>query len=209
MYKNPKVKFVISAKQDIKNYVLFHKYSSEKFLNFFLPTELQYILNKKFPKKNAEDEIQKYIKEKFKTEKQIIAKNTKNLRTSWDLIENKYFDLIGQIFKGHQWPEGKYIGFASVFNMYPRNIKEKTFYFSALQKNSHFGLATIAHEMLHFMFYDYLKKKYNINVGDKFNGKSERYLWDISETFNLVIETWKPYQRIFITIPHIKRCSIK
>ncbi len=114
------------------------------------------------------------------------------------MIENKYFDLIGQIFKGHQWPEGKYIGFASVFNMYPRNIKEKTFYFSALQKNSHFGLATIAHEMLHFMFYDYLKKKYNINVGDKFNGKSERYLWDISETFNLVIETWKPYQRIFI-----------
>lgn len=165
----------------------------------FLPTELHHLLSKKVPSKMAKVEIKKYVNLKFKTEKRKIAQDAENIQKSWTLVENKYFDLVNTIFKNHPWPKGKYIGYASVFDMYPRNIQDKIFYFPGLHTSSRLGVQTISHEMLHFIFFDYLKTKYGINEDDEFKGKNPMYLWNISETFNLVIETWGPYQKILKT----------
>lgn len=51
--------------------------------------------------------------------------------------------------------------------------------------------------MLHFIFFDYIKKKYGINENDKFRNKNQKYVWQVSETFNTVIENWGPYMKIF------------
>jgi hypothetical protein len=165
----------------------------------FLPTKLHYILNKDYSKKEAENEVSKYVKERFKTEKRKITQDTESIKKGWELAENKYFDLVNIIFKNHPWPKGKYIGYASVFNMYPRNVQDKIFYFPGLHTSSRLGVQTISHEMLHFMFFDYLKTKYGISEDDEFEGKNPKYVWNISETFNLVIEAWKPYQKILKT----------
>jgi len=196
--KNPKTKFVISANEDIKNYILFNRYSGE-YLRMFLPKELHYIVKKKFSEKRKEKIIRDYIKHNFKINKGRINKNVKEIKKHWKMLEKRYFALVGRVFKNYPWSKGKYTGFASVFSMYPRNIKEKIFYFPVLRKDLNFCLAVIAHEMLHFIFFDYIKEKYNVNENKEFKNKDPKYVWNISEVFNLVIENWKPYQRIFKT----------
>jgi len=197
--KNPKIKFVVDANQDIKNYILFSKYSDPKFLKMFLPKKLHYILKKNFSEKNKIKVITEYINNEFNLHKNEINKNVKEVSKKWKLIEKSYFKLICKIFKNHPWPKGEYIGFTSIFEMYPRDIKEKIFYFPALHKNLNFSLAIIAHEMLHFIFFDYIKARYDINENKELKNKNPKYIWNISEVFNLVIETWKPYQKIFKT----------
>lgn len=198
--KNPKIKFIIDVNQDIKNYVEFNKYcGNPSSLKMFLPKKLFYVLEGDFSKRKKTKIVKEYINNNFNLHKDEISKNVKKIDRRWKLIENKYFKLICKIFKDHPWPKGKYIGFASIFEMYPKNIKEKTFYFSGLKKDLNFNIATIAHEMLHFIFFDYIKTRCGINEGTELKNKNLKYVWNVSEVFNLVIETWKPYQKIFKT----------
>lgn len=197
--KYPKIKFVVSPDEDIKNYIFFSRYSNSKFLKMFLPKDLHFLLKRNLSETSKEKTIKAYVKDKFRSRKIEIDKNTEEIKKGWRLVEKKYFDLISKIFKKHPWPNGKYIGFASVFDMYPRDVKEKTFYFSGLQKKLNFNLATIAHEMLHFMFFDYLKINYGIDEDSELKNKNPAYIWNISEVFNLIIETWKPYKAVFKT----------
>ncbi len=195
--KNPKVKFVIDPKEDIKNYILFNKYkyaaSDPKTFKMFLPQKLHYILKSRFSEKQKAKIVKAYVKNTFILHKKEIAQNTDRAKKEWHKVAKDYFRLMNRIFKDHPWPKGKYIGFASVFEMYPKNVKEKIFYFSGLKKDLNFNIATIAHEMLHFMFFDYIDK--NTRVRDR----GSENIWNASEVFNLVIETWKPYQKIFKT----------
>ena len=141
-----------------------------------------------------DETIKKYVQDNFNLRKEEIDKNVKKIKKEWQNIEKKYFDLVNKIFKNHPWSKGKYIGYASVFDMYPRNIKEKTFFFPALRQ-SKFPIMVTGHELLHFIFFDYLAKKYNYK-GTKKHGKKAEYVWQISEVFNSVIENWSPYYKI-------------
>lgn len=191
----------MDAKQDILNYALFIKYSDKKFLKMFLPKELHYILRGKLSKAEKEKIIKEYVLENFKKQKEEIRSNIKEINRQWKKVEKDYFGLMSRVFKNHPWPKGKYIGFASVFTMFPRDVDDKTFYFSGFRKNINFCLSTTAHEMIHFIFFDCIKEKYNITQNTKFP-----YVWNVSEVFNLVIEKWKPYVDIFRTkgIPYDK-----
>lgn len=165
----------------------------------FLPVELHSVLDKDVSERDAKRVIEAYVAERFKKNEKEMAKRVVICEKRWRKIEGDYFALIDRIFKGYAWPKGKYIGYASVFNMYPRDIQNKTFYFSGLRSDVRFMLATTAHELIHFIFYAYILKKYGISEDDEFEGKKAEYIWNISETFNLVIETWEPYQKIFKT----------
>ncbi len=55
----------------------------------------------------------------------------------------------------------------------------------------------IVHEMLHFMFFDYVEKKYGKEFGWK-KAESYGYLWKVSEAFNAVMEDWPPYKKLFL-----------
>lgn len=119
--------------------------------------------------------------DKVYTEKEEELINIKrDLQKSWDLVEQEFLDETAKIFNNHPWPKGSYTGFLSVFNCNPRFLEEKTF--QIYYKHPEGPIYVCAHEMLHFMFYDYLEK--NPELTENF---SESMTWDLSEMFNVVL----------------------
>ena len=185
---------------DIRNALFFVKYNlkeNTEFVRWFLPKKLHYILRKGFSPKERNKIVRKHTNDTFRDREQEIKKAVNKARKSWKLIEKRYFDLVNKIFKNHPWPEGKYTGFVSCFRMYPRNIKEKTFFFPFYHAIPKFSNTVIAHELLHFIFFDYVKNNHGLRENAKIKGKNNNYVWQISEVFNSVIENWESYYKIF------------
>lgn len=99
---------------------------------------------------------------------------------SWDLIEGIFLEKVQNLFDGHSWPDGAYVGFLSLFNCNPRFLDNKTF--QVYYKHPEGLVYVSAHEMLHFMFYDYLEKNPDLT-----KNVSESVVWDLSEIFNVVV----------------------
>lgn len=99
----------------------------------------------------------------------------------------------------------QYIGIGTIFYCYPRFVSEKTFLFpiTKLNSNSKISASSVtAHELLHFIFFDYIEKTYGI-TGDSSKTKMDKnYAWQVSEAFNSIIEGWEPYQKIFDSKSH-------
>ncbi|MFH1533536.1 MAG: hypothetical protein ABID64_01240 [Nitrospirota bacterium] len=81
--------------------------------------------------------------------------------------------------------------------MFPRYVKQKIFFFPHQHRITRFSNKVIAHEMLHFIFFDYLEKKFNLKEHSKIKNKPDDYIWKVSEVFNNAIEDWKPYNELF------------
>ncbi len=125
-----------------------------------------------------------------------IKKGTAKTARNWKNIEKKYFAIADKIFNHHPWPKGKYIAYASIFGMFPRNIQSKYFYFPPIHPIFKFANKVTAHEMLHFIFFDYVEKHYGLKEDSAIKGKPDNYLWQVSEVFSNVMENWRPYQKI-------------
>jgi len=190
----PNLKLTIDIKADIDNAKFFIK--NGEFVDWFLPLDFQYITSKKFSFSERNKIISEYTRHIYKINKKEILKGVENTRKRWTKVENKFYKIVNTIFQGHAWPKGQYAGFASIYLMYPRNIKKKTFYFP-YRKIKWDPIGTIAHEMMHFIFFDFIRKKYKVEQDTEFKGKNPKYVWRVSETFNTVIENWKPYKNIF------------
>lgn len=200
--KNPKIILKIDVDKDIENCLSFFKRNSKEnpqFIKWFLPDKLLYILKGKISRAKINKILREYTQNSFKVNNQKIKENVKKAEKDWKVVEKRYFDLVNKIFKNHPWPKGDYVSFASVFTMYPRSIKDKTFFFPGIiySKGTPLTTAVIGHEVLHFMFFDYIKKKYGLNTDSEIKDKEKKYLWKISEIFNTVIENWKSYYKIF------------
>ena len=81
----------------------------------------------------------------------------------------------------YPWPEGKYISYLSIFNCNPRFIETKEFQVS--YKHPETTNYVCVHEMLLFIFYDYLKK----NFSKEYKKLDSKYIWKLSEIFNDVV----------------------
>lgn len=77
--------------------------------------------------------------------------------------------------------------------LYSRDIKNKIFQFPYSHPISGYSVAVIAHELLHFIFYDYFFKNY---PQYKKPNKS-LFVWHISEIFNSVIQKSNIWKEIF------------
>lgn len=198
MSKNPKVLLVIDQERDIDNAIGFLKYEKdEQFLGWFFRDESAHILDKSFTTtRKRNDAIRKYVRDTHAGRKKEIRAGLLAAKRDWKQIEEDYFSLVGKIFKGHPWPKGKYVGAISVFRLYPRYLDKKLFFFPYSYRIPRFSNCVIAHEMLHFMFFDYIFSKYKLGEDSKIKGKSVDYVWQISEVFNVVIEGWRPYREI-------------
>jgi hypothetical protein len=150
----PNLQFKISCTSDINNCLFFVKHNSKNnklFLKWFLPKNFQYILNKNFTDTERNKIIREYTKHIYKLNQKEIKEGLNETEIKWRKIENKYYNLVSKLFKGHPWPKGKYLGIASIYSMYPRNIKDQYFYLPYSHKNFN-PLSVIGHEMLHFIF---------------------------------------------------------
>jgi hypothetical protein len=201
MAVHPKLKLVVDASVDAKHAVNFvensTKWGQKKFLTRFLPWELVYVLDKRISEKKRGNLITGYARYFYKNHRREIEKGVRAARADWSKVEKSYFRLVDCVFKGHQWPEGWYVGFATVFHSYPRHIETKTFFFPYSHSVPKYANKVIAHEMLHFMFFDYIEKRYGLKERGRMRGKPSDYIWEVSEVFNNVIEEWKPYKKVF------------
>ena len=201
----PKVKFVLDERHEREAAMGFlrdrtPRARAMRFLNMFLPVQLHFLLANNFSDKERDKIIASYVADFYKYEGNKYKRRLKVLQADWVSVESRYFRLVDRLFHKRPWPKGKYIGYATIFLRYPRFVSEKTFFVPIEDKNiPNRANRVAAHELLHFMFFDYLKAHYGLNEHSRIKGKSPDYIWQVSEAFNSVIEGWAPYQRLFKT----------
>jgi hypothetical protein len=119
----------------------------------------------------------------------FYERNIEDLNTSleaiqkeWRKDESDFFDYISCIFKDPEVSEGEYAGYLSIINCNPRFLHNKTF--QVFYKHKSGTNYVIAHEVLHFFFYDYANKRHS----KMFAGLDENtgIYWDLAELFDVV-----------------------
>jgi len=134
--------------------------------------------------------ITSYVEKYSEEHKQELASTLEQAKNGWLKVEDAFFKETDKVFSKnpkeetiyiYDWPKGKYLCYLSIFNCNPRFIKEKEF--QAYYKHP-LGINFVCiHEMLHFIFYDYLEK----NFSEQYKTLGKRNLWKLSEIFNDVI----------------------
>ena len=192
----PKIKFKISAKKDIESFFVFAKEAHySKGRNFEWAVFKLHSYFKKFRQgysvKIGKKDVEVYVKNYYRKNKAIIEKNLELYKNNWKKIEKKYYDLVSLIFNKEFWPKRKYIAYATIWGMFPRFLEDKTFQIPYTYKNAKYVNVVIAHEMLHFVFYDYFWEKYPDYK------KQDIKTWNISEIFNTVIQNSPEWVNVF------------
>lgn len=148
----------------------------------YLKNELQNKLDG-LSDKEKEIFVKEILEREYKQYKTILDINLEDIKSKWASIENQFFIECTRIFDGNPFPEGKYIAIESIWGRYPCIIEDKKFSFPA---NKQLMMLVVIHELLHFAFYDYLKKNPN-------NQLNENQLWVFSEILNTVVMNREPF----------------
>jgi len=164
---NIKLKFEINKDVDKKVFDWFLK-SGSRFHKIILDAHPSLKKDKKSMSKYVDTYYEKHINE--------IKEKKGGSEEKWRLHEDYFFTEVSKLFN-QKWPKGKYIAYLSIWNIFPRWIKNKTFTISHMKNRNNNSI--IVHELLHFMFYKY--------VNEKFPKISDKKKWHLSEIFNIVL----------------------
>lgn len=196
--QHPRLKFRVDYKKDINTFYAFVREAG-----FSDGRNLEWAIFKKYPqfKKYKKDgklkvpkkEVSAFVKNIYLQNKKIIEKNINLYKRNWSKIEKNYFKLIGQLFNGYKWPKGRYIAYPTIWGMYPRFLEDKTFQVPYRHKKEKYINVIIAHELLHFIFYNYFYKNYPKFKSDKYNF----FVWNVSEIFNAIIQNSPHWVKLF------------
>lgn len=188
MLKEIKVKFKLSKEKEKISFFIFladRHYDNGRNFNWFISKH--HSLLKRFLLKNdyniSKKELSNYIDDYYSQNENEIRSNLLIFSKSWKEVEASFLDLTASLFPGKLWPNGKYIAYLTIWQMYPRFLKDKTFqipYRSSKKKSINL---IIAHELLHFIFYDYFFKQYPKYKSHKY----DIFVWHVSEIFNSII----------------------
>jgi len=131
---------------------------------------------------NLEPEAKKafndrYVEDYYKSHKKELKDAVERMKNDWLKIEERFFKVTAKLFDC-PWPEGRYICYPSIFNCNPRFIETKEF--QAFYQHPETTNHVCAHEMLHFIFYDYVEK----NFSPEYKKLDDKVIWKLSETFN-------------------------
>ncbi|QQR77152.1 MAG: hypothetical protein IPJ67_03295 [Candidatus Moraniibacteriota bacterium] len=129
-------------------------------------------------------DIASYVSEIYNRDRDVMKDRLKQYEEKWRVAEPVYFAGVHALFDSSFWPEGKYIAFPTVWGMYPRFLEDKTFQLPYEPANRADILFIIAHEMLHFIFYEYFLAKHQ----EYRNEDSDFFLWHVSEIFNTIVQ---------------------
>lgn len=194
----PKVKFKIDYKKDIRtlqNFVNDAKFDGGRNLQwavFRLYPELKNCIDVK-KGKIEKKQIELFVKKMYLKNKGAINQNLNVYKSNWQRKERAFYDLTSQIFGGHKWPKGKYIAYFTIWGMFPRFLKDKTFQIPHKFRRKRYLNVIIAHEMLHFIFYDYFYEHYSKYEKDKYGF----FVWHISEIFNEIVQNSPKWLKVF------------
>jgi hypothetical protein len=192
----PRITFRKSSIQDFKTLGAFikdAKYDYGRNLNWAVfdqyPQLKEYFESENHYKMKNEKVLRRFISEAYRLKKTSMNRALLQDKKRWEKISPDFFRLVETIFGNRQWPRGKYIAFGTIWGMYPRFLKDKTFQIPFWHRIPKYIPVVIAHELLHFMFYDYFYTHY-----PKFRyPKHNFFVWQVSEIFNTVVQnlpTW-------------------
>lgn len=191
----PKLKFIIDPNNDFEIYKGFlatakvfketKKYIEMFFYNLYPGLE-------KINKKNKLIKI--FIGNEYKKDKVKINTVTRKTKEKWQIAQKNFFKETSLIFKNHPWPKGEYVAYPTIWGTFPRFLKNKTFTFPYKKISNNFVLFVFMHEMMHFIFYDYVVKKYP-KIFKKLDTESGIF-WDMAEIFNTIILDQPKYKKL-------------
>ena len=195
---HPYILFRISAKKDFDTLFAFTqdaKYSRGRNLDWATFSKYPHLksqFDKNFRMKN-ENFLRRFVFETYHTKQIAMDRALINHKTRWEKISPRYFSLIDSLFAGRKWPSGKYIAFGTIWGMYLRFLEDKTFQVPYWHRTPRYVSVVIAHELLHFMFYDYFYARY-----PKYRrSKDNFFVWHVSEIFNTVVQNSPAWLRCF------------
>jgi hypothetical protein len=194
---NPKVKFKIDIRKDVKTLKAFVNESG-----FDDGRNLEWALFKKHPAlrnfiKGGNDIdydfLGRYIATVYEANKKTISANFERYEADWRKQEKRFFAFVRELFPNTRWPKGKYIAYATIWGMFPRFLEDKTFQIPIKYRSRRYVSVIIAHEMLHFMFYEHIRRNY-----PQYKDPEHSFLvWHISEIFNSVIQDSPSWLAVF------------
>lgn len=193
----PNIRFKIDFKKDIQTlraFVRDAKYDGGRSLEwgiFRRHPRLRPLLRNR--KRLPLGEIKKYVLRAYSGCGEIMKQNLVRYEKNWRVEERKFFELTDDLFGVSEWPKGKYIAYLTIWGMFPRFLDDKTFQIPFRHENKKYVNVIIAHEMLHFMFYDYFYKKYPRYRPSRHNF----FVWHISEIFNVLVQNSPAWLRVF------------
>jgi hypothetical protein len=123
-----------------------------------------------------------YFDRYYRIHKALMRRKIELLRLAWCKREKEFVVITENFFDGFRFPKGKYIAYASIIDCNPRFLESKTFQFF-YKKSVADAIHTISHELLHFIFFDFVEKKLKKEI----KRLSENQLWDLSEIFNFIV----------------------
>lgn len=142
------------------------------------------------------EEVRRVINEYFDKFYQINKKELESVKEDfqkeWSREEDRYFEVVDGLFPGFELPRDDYKGFLSIINCNPRFLENKTF---QVYYEHQMGVRYVtAHELLHFVFYDYTKA----NFSDLFEGAdpNQGLWWDLAELFNEVVLSLDKFREV-------------
>jgi len=197
--KCPLLRFIVSKKRDCQTAEAFIK--EAKYDN---GRNLEWAIFKKYPNLrkyctkpyNAfnRKKFFNFVSQEYAKRHAVMAKDLAVNRSLWKKKEKGFYDLTAKIFSNKKWPKGRYIAYGTIWGMYPRFLNTKTFQIPYRHKKPMYIPVIVAHEMLHFMFYDYLYKRYPVFTDQE---KYSFFNWHVSEIFNTIIQNSKEWARFF------------
>lgn len=111
---------------------------------------------------------------------ELVAAQSR-ISSAWNSVSSKALELIDDLFMHHPFPSTESIAYISLFDNNPRFIEDSSFQVYYKRENSN---NTIAHELLHFIFFDFTDK--NIAKVSTLS-KNDGIYWHVSEIFNNVV----------------------
>lgn len=194
----PRIRFRVSAKQDLATLYDFAKdakHNNGRFMQWAIFSNyphLKFHFDNNFKVKD-EKVLYRFIFETYRTKQISMRRALSTHKKRWEKIAPHYFSLINSLFAGRKWPRGKYIAFGTIWGMYPRFLEDKTFQIPFWHRTPRYVPVVIAHELLHFMFYDYFYERY-----PKYRQpKNNFFVWHVSEIFNTVVQNSPAWLRCF------------
>lgn len=147
--------------------------------------------NDKLSARHKVSYLKEYVDTYYNKNKPTMLSKINFIKKAWKKKENKFIAIAENFFEGFDFSESDYIAYASIINCNPRFLESKTFQFY-YKKSIPDAVHTIAHEILHFIFFDFIEKEMKKEI----KNLSEEELWDLSEIFNTVLLGSKRYEKI-------------
>ncbi|MDD4439712.1 MAG: hypothetical protein PHS04_17020 [Tissierellia bacterium] len=134
---------------------------------------------------NPQEFLNEYISKYYSSHQEEIKNLSKKTEGFLRQEEDNFFSTVNRIFQEHPWPKEEFIGDFSIFDFCPRFLEDGEFQVF-IYDTKNLQLFTVFHEMLHFIFYDFVQKKFPENLGRM--NTEEGQLWDLAEVFNAVVQ---------------------